>query len=128
MEEKMKRLPDAELDIMLVVWSAAHPVSSSYIQKHLEGRRKWTLPTLMTVLSRLCEKGFLVCEKQGRNNLYYAKIAEDDYKEAEGKSILEKLYGNSFMNMVTSLYNGNMIDSGDLSDLREFLERLKKEE
>lgn len=127
MNEKVRRLPDAELEIMLTVWKAGHPVSSSYILEQ-QGQRKWALATLMTVLARLTEKGFLVCEKQGRNNLYHAAIKEDEYKGNEGKSILEKLYGNSFKNLVTSLYNGNAIHKSDITDLRKFLDDIERGE
>jgi len=128
MNDKIKRLHDAELEIMLIVWKAGEPVSSSYILERLYYKRKWALATLMTVLSRLTDKGFLVCKKVGRNNLYHAAIGEDEYKENEGKSILEKLYGNSFKNLVTSLYNGKAINKDDLAELRRFLDHMEREE
>ncbi|GAA0180096.1 hypothetical protein SH2C18_28480 [Clostridium sediminicola] len=128
MSIKSKRLSDAELEIMLVVWHSEQPVSSSYILERLQGRRNWALPTLMTVLTRLIKKGYLNCEKKGRNNFYYSVIEENDYKESEGKSILEKLYGNSFKNFVTALYNGKAISTKDINELREFIDRVEKEE
>lgn len=128
MEGKMKRLPNAELEIMLVVWQTDAPVSSTYILEQLEGQRKWRLPTLMTVLKRLVEKGFLSCQKKGRNNEYYALITEKEYKEYEGKSVLEKLYGNSFLSLVTSLYNSKAIDKKEIAKLRDYLDELEKEE
>lgn len=127
MVEKIKRLPDAELEIMLVIWKAETPVNSSYILDQLQDKRRWGLATLMTVLARLSEKRFLICKKQGRNNLYYAAIGENEYKESEGKSILEKLYGNSFKSLVTSLYNGKAISKNDLAELRDFLDRVERE-
>lgn len=126
--DKMKRLPGAELEIMLVVWKTDAPVSSSYILEQLHGQRQWRLPTLMTVLNRLIDKGFLGCQKKGRNNEYYAVIPEEAYKEYEGKSVLEKLYGNSFLNLVTSLYNSKAIDKNEITKLRHFLDQLEKEE
>lgn len=127
MVEKIKRLPDAELEIMLVIWKAETPVNSSYILDQLQDKRRWGLATLMTVLARLSEKRFLICKKQGRHNLYYAAIGENEYKESEGKSILEKLYGNSFKSLVTSLYNGKAISKNDLAELRDFLDRVERE-
>jgi hypothetical protein len=35
---------------------------------HSKGKRDWALDTLMTVLSRLCDKGYLLCEKRGWSN------------------------------------------------------------
>lgn len=122
-----KRLSDAELEIMLVVWhSDEQPISASYILEQLQGKRDWALPTLMTVLTRLIKKGYLLKEKQGRNNLYSSVVDEKEYKESEGKSILEKLYGNSFKNFVTSLYNSQAISDDDINDLKDFIDSQAK--
>ncbi|OMD91403.1 MULTISPECIES: BlaI/MecI/CopY family transcriptional regulator [Paenibacillus] len=128
MINEIKKLPDAELEIMLVIWKTGNPVSSSYISDQLRNKRNWALATLMTVLSRLVDKGFLYCEKEGRSNSYRAAISETDYKECEGKSTLEKLFGNSIQDMVMSLYNGKAIDRNDLAELREMLDRVEREE
>lgn len=126
MEQRQKRLPDAELEIMVIVWAQEAPVSSSFILERLEGRRMWSLQTLLTVLSRLTEKGFLICEKQGRSNLYHAAVPEDAYKQAEGKSLLERLYGNSFKSLVASLYDGNAITRDDLAEMRRYLDEMEE--
>lgn len=125
--KEAKRLSDAELEIMLVIWHSEQPVSASYILEALKGKRKWALPTLMTVLTRLIKKEFLICEKKGRNNFYRSIVEENTYKEREGKSILEKLYGNSFKSFVTALYQSKAISEKDLDELREFLDKAHKE-
>lgn len=121
------RLGDAELDIMLIIWGADAPVSSTYIQERLKAKRDWALATIMTALSRLCEKGAVLCEKQGNKNTYSAILEESAYKESESKSFLQRYHGNSFMNMVTALYNSKTIDGDDLSELQSFIEKLKEE-
>ena len=95
MNKKNKRLGDAELEIMLVIWDCTEPVTSTYILEQLRGRRNWALSTLMTTLSRLADKGFVFCDRTTRTNYYSALISEEDYKAQEGRSFLEKLYGNS---------------------------------
>ena len=67
---RTKRLGDAELEIMQVIWSSEEPVRSTYVQQQLKEQRDWSLPAVATALSRLVEKGFLSCEKEGRGNLY----------------------------------------------------------
>ena len=121
------RLGDAELDIMLIIWSADASVTSTYIQERLKAKRDWALATIMTSLSRLCEKCAVLCEKQGHKNMYSAVLREDEYKETESKSFLQRFHGNSFMNMVTSLYNSKSIGQKDLSELQTFIEKLKEE-
>ncbi|WP_298017230.1 BlaI/MecI/CopY family transcriptional regulator [uncultured Dysosmobacter sp.] len=121
MEQEIKRLGDAELEIMQAIWAAGEPVSSTCVQSALRGRRNWALATLMTALNRLCDKGFLRCEKQGRNNLYTALIDREAYQQQEGRTMLEKLYGNSVTGLVASLYAGKSINDADLAELRRFL-------
>lgn len=128
LKKPFKRLPDAELEIMLVVWNADDKVSSSYILERLKAKRQWALSTLMTVLARLVDKGFLKCEKEGRYNKYSPAISEEEYKAIEGKSILKKLFGNSIQDLVMSLYNGKAIDKNDLIELRQMLDQIEKED
>ena len=124
MDEKIKRLGDAELEIMLVVWESKESVTSNYVLERLHNRRGWKLSTLMTILARLAEKGFIHCDRSTRTNYYSALISERDYKAKEGSSFLEKLYGNSLRNLVTSLYDSNAINDMDLSELRKMIDEL----
>lgn len=121
----MKKLGDAELEIMLSIWAAGEPVPSSYVQEKLRGSRDWALPAILTSLSRLVDKGFLACEKRGRSNWYRPLIQESEYKTAEGRGIIDRLYGSSFTGMVASLYNGKAIDGDDLAELRQYLDTLE---
>lgn len=123
----MKRLGDAELEIMQVIWGTKDAVQASYVQEKLQGHRDWTLPAVCTALNRLVEKLFLACEKQGRSNFYHALITEKEYKEAESRSFLDRLYGNSFTGLVAALYNGKTIGKEDLAELRKFLDELEGE-
>ncbi|MBD5160843.1 MAG: BlaI/MecI/CopY family transcriptional regulator [Oscillibacter sp.] len=122
----MKKLGDAELEIMLSIWAAGEPVPSSYVQEKLRGSRDWALPAILTSLSRLVEKGFLACEKRGKSNWYRPLISENEYKAAEGRGIIDRLYGSSFTGMVASLYNGRAIGRDDLAELRQYLDTLEE--
>lgn len=123
--DTIKRLGDAELEIMLAVWRAEKPVASPYIQEKLKGSRDWTLPAVITALNRLIDKGFLTSEKRGRVKYYRPLISEGDYKAAEGRSVLDRLYGSSFKGMVASLVDGKAIGKAELDDLRSYLDELE---
>lgn len=123
----MKKLGDAELEIMLAVWEAGEPVPSSYVQEKLRGRRDWALPSILTSLSRLVDKGFLSCQKRGKSNWYHPLVSEKDYKAAEGRGLIDRLYGGSFTGMVASLCNGKAIGKDDLAELRQYLDTLEDE-
>ncbi len=127
MGKAVRRLGDAELEIMQIIWEAGNPVTANYVLERLQSRRKWALSTLMTVLSRLTDKGFLSCDRTQRNNLYTPLIGEEDYRASESRSFLQKLYGNSFQSLVATLYDSKVIGRCDLDELRRFLDKLERE-
>lgn len=128
MKKTIKNLGEAELEIMQVIWNSAAPVTSSYILKELQESRKWQLSTLMTSLTRLADKDFVVCDRSTGTNLYSALISENDYKATEGKHFLEKLYDNSIQNLVATLYSNKVLKKSDLEELRKFLDEWEDEQ
>lgn len=122
-----KKLGEAELEIMQVIWNSGKPVTSNYILKELQGKRKWQLSTLMTSLARMADKGFVSCDRSTGSNLYAPIISENEYKTSESRHFLKKLYNNSIQNMIAALYSDKAIKDSDVKELREFLDRLEDE-
>lgn len=122
-----KRLPDSELEIMKIIWKANEPVCSAYIQEHLRAKKKWALCTILGFLTRLVDKGFIICEKRGKTNIYTAIVEEKEYLQFESKTFLEKLYENSLESFVSALYHGKSIDKEDLKKLQEYIDEMVNE-
>ncbi|MCI9372094.1 MAG: BlaI/MecI/CopY family transcriptional regulator [Lachnospiraceae bacterium] len=122
-----KKLGEAELEIMQVIWNSDGPVTSNFILKELQGKRKWQLSTLMTSLTRLSDKGFVCCDRSAGCNLYSPVIGENEYKSRASRHFLEKLYNNSLQNMVATLYSSKAIKNSDVEELRNFLDELEAE-
>ncbi len=128
MSKIIKRLPNSELEIMMIIWESNEPVTSAYVCEKLKDKKKWKITSVLTFLSRLVEKGFVASTRKGKINIYSAVIGEQEYLESEGKSFLEKLYGNSLTTFVSSLYKNNAISDDDLAELRKFIEKATKGE
>lgn len=119
----MKRLPDSELEIMLIIWELNRPVTRFEIEEKMDGDRKLSPTTILSFLSRLQEKGFLGVTKEGKNNIYTALIDKQIYTKEESKNVLKKLYQNSLKNFVAALYDGDHISEEDLQELEEYLKQ-----
>ena len=91
----MKRLPDSELEIMMIIWELDKPVTRTEIEEKMVSDRKLSPTTILSFLSRLQEKGFLAMEKEGRNNVYIALIDREIYIQKESWNVLKRLYDNS---------------------------------
>ncbi len=124
MTNALKKLGEAELEIMQAIWDSKVPVTSNFILKKLENSRKWQLSTLMTSLTRLVDKGFVICDRSTGSNLYTEAISENQYKTGASKYFLERLYHNSLRNMVAALYDDKALQENDVKELRDFLDDL----
>lgn len=123
----MKRLPDSEREIMMIIWDAEEPVSRSDIEVHLDKERKLTKTTVLSFLSRLEEKGFVKVERVGRNNYYSPRVRKTEYLKRESQTILSRMYGNSLKNFVTALYDGRKMSQSEIQELKEYLDELEEE-
>lgn len=124
--KRFKRLGDAELEIMQILWRENAPLSAGQIHTALQGQRSWALSTLMTVLARLADKGFVECVRTEKPNRYTALVAKTDYQASESRSFLARLYGNSVQSMMATLYDSRMLDGEDVRELRAFLDELEQ--
>ena len=122
--KKNYSLPDGELEVMQIIWQCEPPVSRSTIESMLNAVKNLAPSTILTFLSRLCDKGFLKVEHQGRTNLYTPLVSQKDYLAEESRRMLDKLYGGSLSAFAVALSDSG-ISKDDLDELRAMLEEDK---
>lgn len=120
----MKKLPESELDIMLVIWELfpnyPEGVCADTIISKLD--KEWNKTTVLNFLIRLTKRGYVTSKKCGRTNLYSPIVAKDEYLKEESESFLQKMHHNSLTSLVASLYDGKCISKSDLEELKRFIE------
>lgn len=89
MAERIRTLPDAELEVMQAVWACAVPAKRAQIGAILDQTHPMAPTTLLTVLSRLADKGFLRIEKQA--------AARNTGRWSRGRTILPGRGGSSMI-------------------------------
>ena len=124
MKRTIQKLPESELDIMLVLWKQKSDMSRSEIEKIVNQKKTLAPTTILTLLSRLEKKGFVSIKRVGNLNKYHWLVSQEEYQQKEGKGMLEKLYGNSVKNFVAAMYQGREINEEDLKEPEGFLKEL----
>lgn len=119
--EEIKRLPESELEIMQIIWKKSAPVSRVDIEQALQETHPLAPTTILTLLTRLCEKGFLSLKKEGRSNLYEPLITEKEYLAAESRSFLDRVFHGSVVSFATALCDSG-VTKEELEELRRLLE------
>ena len=122
MKEHIRRLPDAEQEVMQAIWACTAPVARTDIEEILFPEHPMAMTTLLTMLTRLAEKGFISIEKQGRRSLYTPLIAQEDYLAAQSKTFFEKLCGRNISTFAAALCDSGLTRA-EIAELRSLLER-----
>ena len=125
MKTSIKRLPDGEFTIFKVIWQLPNPTTSAQIMEKLGEDNHWKPQTLLTVLARLTEKGFLESVRKGRERQYTAIISEDEYLEVETSDFLKRYSGHSMGGLVKTLFSSNSLSDNELDELRSLLDQNK---
>ncbi|MCL2518887.1 MAG: BlaI/MecI/CopY family transcriptional regulator [Oscillospiraceae bacterium] len=124
--QKMKKLPDAEFEIMKVVWSSEHPVTTSIIMEKLGYEKEWLIQSVVTLMTRLVNRGFLKSEKNGKERSYYPLVEREDYLKFETSMFIKQYHENSFIHLVNTLNDDKALSSKDIDELVEWLKERKE--
>lgn len=121
MEQDIRRLPDTELEVMQALWALEAPVTRSGAEAVLAKTHPMAQTTLLTLLGRLAEKGFIQIEKAGRGSVYTPLVSERDYLAAQSRRFYTKLCGGSMTAFAAALCDGGL-SREELAELRRLLE------
>lgn len=118
---KFQSLSETEMKLMEVIWNMNRPVKSNDLLDFFsenEGK-EWKGQTIATFLARLVEKGLLSVKREGRANIYSARLTFKEYKRREAQSLLDTMYQGSLNNFLSTLYE-DKITSNELDELKKW--------
>ena len=123
--KEIKKLPDAEFEIMRAIWRCSEPVTSPILTEKLRlalPEKDWKQQTVMTMLVRLEKKAFLRSEKNGKERYYSPAVSEEEYMQVEAKSLRQRFDGSRVTGLVKSLCDGGDLSEEEISDLKKWLD------
>lgn len=123
---KVKRLPDTEFAIMKVIWANNPPITTNIIMEQLGKDKKWKAQTVISLMLRLVERGFLRTEKIGKERTYFPLVHKEDYLKHETDNFIKQYHNNSFLNLVNTVYDGNTLSDGDIDELLVWLKERRR--
>lgn len=116
MSQKNISISEAEWQVMKVLWENS-PQPLTEIIEQLSGTG-WSTTTVQTYLARLVKKSALSTERKGKGFLYSPAVSEQECQMAESKSFLNRVFGGSVSNMVTSFIKSGHLSESELEQLR----------
>lgn len=114
----------AELEIMKVLWRQ-DGAGATEVHEALERDHDWNIRTVKTMLSRLVEKGALNTSPDGRRFRYHPMISETDFKQAETRQFVDRIFAGRAAPLVAHLADARGLTDQDIQDLEALLGKLK---
>ena len=117
----MQQASDYELELMKIIWANSGIALYAEIVAGLEAKgSNWTKNTIITLLSRLTEKGMLKTSKTGirNSNKYIAIVTENEYKNAQTVRFVDKLFEGNTKGLVAALIENNLLTPKDYNELK----------
>lgn len=119
----MQQVSDYELELLKIIWANNGVALYAEIVKALEEKgTPWTKNTIITLLSRLIEKGYLMTNKIGRRNKYTSIVSEEEYQTVQTEAFLNKIYEGNAKGLVSTLIQRDMLSPKDYEDLKKHWE------
>ncbi len=112
---------DSELELMRIIWEFGGCAFYAQIAEKLaQNGNTWNKNTIITLLTRLAEKGMLKANKFGRRNQYVALVGREEYRAVQTESFVERIYEGNVRGLVATLIKKDMLTARDYEELQTF--------
>ncbi len=121
---KIPGLPDAELDIMLVLWQYDRPLKIIEIFNDLQPVRPCTKSAIHTLVESLHKRGFIDIAFSPDKRSYKMLtplVTEEEYRMAETDSLIDKLCGGKWQKLIAALTASDRLSDDEIDELTRLL-------
>lgn len=114
-------LGELELEILDRLWEKT-PATVKDIHEELQRKRDIAYTTVMTVMSRLADKGVLRRSQEGRTYIYSALFSRNEIAFSFIDRVQNKIFQGDVKELFSSLIDRSAVSNDDLSILKAMIE------
>lgn len=120
-------LPDAELEILAVLWHRGESTVRE-VREAIHSQRPMTHGAALTLFGRLEEKGLIARtdRKVGKAHVYVARVRPDPTYRQKARDLVERLFSGSSVALVSSLFETRPPSDAEIHALQDLLDDLKR--
>lgn len=124
MGERDFDLGDAELEVLAVLWDEGPTAVRQVMNRLHEQGRRVAYTTVLTVLTRLEQKGFVRSDKSDMAYVYRARVSRDRIRRSRLRALVEQLYDGAAAPLVLQLIRTGRFSPDEIVELQGLIERL----
>jgi predicted transcriptional regulator len=126
MGESFPPVSDAELALLKMLWKHG-PASVRQVRRWLRSR-KWAYNTVLTLLTRLREKGYATSQREGQSLVFQASVSREDLLHRRLSELVEDVCEGTASPLVHALVQGQQFSAEEIEQLRRMLDELPRQE
>ncbi|MCL4211686.1 MAG: BlaI/MecI/CopY family transcriptional regulator [Phycisphaeraceae bacterium] len=120
-------LGPAELEVLTILWDEG-PSTVREVLTHLHRRgRTVAYTTVLTFLTRLAQKGYVVSDKSDLAHVYRAAVPRDTVRHSRLKALIDELYDGSACPLVLQLMQTGTFTPEEVAQLQSLIDRLDEQ-
>lgn len=117
----------AQLEILQIVAKSDGGMTAAEVWQSIQTQRPIARTTVITLLQRLQDRGWLAREGEGRGAVYRALYEPDQATTAIVDGFLGRYFGGSPAKMVMSLLGSGKLSNDEISRLKKLLDEAEEE-
>ena len=125
----MPRSPvsDAELEVLKVLWAAGPATVRGVAAALKRQRRRLAYNTVLTLLSRLREKGYVAADRRDTAHLFRALVTRDELLGSSLTALADRICDGTASPLVHALVRGQRFSPDEIKHFRQLLDDLTPE-
>jgi BlaI family penicillinase repressor len=121
-----RRLPvsDAELEVLKELWAAGPATVRDVSAALRKRRRRLAYNTVLTLLSRLREKGYVAADRRDTAHVFRALVTREDLLGSSLSALADRVCDGTASPLVLALVRGRRFSTDEIAHFRRLLDDL----
>ena len=121
-----RRLPvsDAELEVLKVLWASGPATVRDVAAALRRQRRRLAYNTVLTLLSRLREKGYVTADRRDTAHSFRAAVTRDALLGSSLAALADQICDGTASPLVHALVRGKRFTAAEIAQFRKLLDDL----
>ncbi len=124
-----RRLPvsDSELEVLKVLWAEGPATVRDVAAALRRQRRRLAYNTVLTLLSRLRDKGYVAANRREQAHLFRAAVSRDALLGSSLAQLADRVCDGTASPLVLALVKGQRFSAEEIAEFRQMLDRLEEQ-
>ena len=116
---------DAELEVLKVLWAAGSGTVRDVEAKLKRRKRRLAYNTVLTLLARLREKGYVDTDRSGTAHVFKPAVSREELLRHGLATLADRICDGTASPLVHALVKDPRLSAVDIAELRQLLDELE---